>query len=231
MCRKKSERPIPWISHHTHAHFKEYPKEDPIIKVTILVRVVTLITALIYVDLTWVCYKITPMDVVSVIKDFDEFLSSKKASFSGVVIGAGALALMGITTRGTKNIDILDPMLPEAMLLLAREFAQKQSKSKVAVLRDDWLNNGPRSLIDNLPKGWLERSQQIFSGKALTLFALGRPDFLKSKLFAYCDRVQDIADCIKMNPSQVELLETLDWVKSQDQNPQWPLTFNNVLRS
>jgi len=98
----------------------------------------------------WVCYIITPMDVVSVIQDFDDFLFSKNTSFSGIVIGGGALALMGITTRGTKDIDVL-----------------------------------------------------------------------KSKLFAYCDRGQDIADCIKMNPSQAELLEALDWVKNQDQNPQW----------
>lgn len=161
------------------------------------------------------------MDVISVIIAFDEFLASKGASFSGVVIGGGALALMGITTRGTKDIDVLDPVLPGSILLLAKEFAQQQSKRKTAALRDDWLNNGPRSLIDNLPKGWLERSQKIFSGKALTLLALGRPDFLKSKLFAYCDRGQDWDDCLKMNPSHDELVEALDWVKEQDQNPQW----------
>lgn len=161
------------------------------------------------------------MDVISVIKDFDEFLSSKKASFSGVVIGGGALALMGITTRGTKDIDVLDPIISDSILELAKEFASQQSKNNMAELRDDWLNNGPRSLIDNLPEGWMERSQQIFSGKALMLSALGRADFLKSKLFAYCDRGQDFDDCIKMNPSREELLEALSWVKVQDQNPHW----------
>lgn len=161
------------------------------------------------------------MEVISVIEAFDQFLFSKKTSFSGIIIGGGALALMGITTRGTKDIDVLEPVLSEPILQLAKEFAQQQRKNQIVELRDDWLNNGPRSLIDVLPYDWLQRSQSIFSGKALTLFALGRSDFLKSKLFAYCDRGQDIADCINMNPSHAELTDAQSWVNLQDQNPQW----------
>ncbi|MCG5055450.1 MAG: hypothetical protein KA712_20990 [Myxococcales bacterium] len=49
---------------------------------------------------------------------------------------------------------------------------------------DDWLNNGPMQLSDVLPTGWRERVQPIFQGQVLALSTLGRPDLLKSKLFA-----------------------------------------------
>lgn len=156
------------------------------------------------------------------IKVFDQFLHAKGESFSGVIVGAGALVLIGITTRNTKDIDVLDPMLPAHIQELADDFVKVQENFDIHGLKPNWLNNGPRSLLDVLPSDWPDRSQKIFSGKALTLFSLGRSDLLKTKLFAYCDRGRDIDDCIAINPAREELLEALDWVKNQDQNPGWP---------
>jgi len=84
------------------------------------------------------------------------------------------------------------------------------------------LNNGPSSLVDILPQGWEERLQESFQGEALVLHTLGRRDLLKTKLFAYCDRGTDLADCLAMQPSAVELEDALAWVVKQDGNELWP---------
>jgi hypothetical protein len=89
-------------------------------------------------------------------------------------------------------------------------------------LRDDWLNNGPRSLVRVLPKGWEQRLQPAFRGKALVLLCLGRDDLLRSKLFALCDRGIDLEDCIALGPTRGELAALMPWVEEQDLNPDWP---------
>jgi hypothetical protein len=110
----------------------------------------------------------------------------------------------------------------------AREFAAAR-RSEGDSLVDDWLNNGPSSLIANLPEGWERRSQRIFDGHALTLPALGRIDFLMSKLFALCDRGIDLSDCIALAPTSGELREILPWLERQDANPDWPAHVRAVL--
>lgn len=152
---------------------------------------------------------------------FDEYLSARKLEFEAVVIGGSALALLGVVSRETQDCDVLDPNIPEAVLGAARAFSQVVS-AQGDVLRKDWLNNGPEDLKRILPKGWKLRVVKIYSGKALCLHTLGRPDLLKSKLFAYCDRGQDFRDCIALTPSKEELHECLEWVALQDANPDWP---------
>ncbi|CAN5912349.1 hypothetical protein BH11MYX2_BH11MYX2_01270 [soil metagenome] len=48
------------------------------------------------------------------------------------------------------------------------------------------------------------------------LRTLGRPDLIKSKLFALCDRGTDWSDCIALAPSREELTEALPWLEIQD---------------
>jgi hypothetical protein len=153
----------------------------------------------------------------SVIKGFDEYLSDRGLTFQCVVIGGGALLLAGIIDRPTKDLDCLDPEIPEEILEAARTFAASRPE-----LWEHWLNNGPRSLIRDLPPDWSDHLETIFSGKSLTLLTLGRLDLLRSKLFAYCDRQQDIDDCIALAPSTEELKICLPWVQERDANPHWP---------
>lgn len=152
---------------------------------------------------------------------FDQYLFKWGKKFEAVVIGGGALSLMGIITRETQDIDILDPILPDEILKLSQDFAD-ENKNNNLILKKNWFNNGPESLRKNLPGGWQDRTECIYTGKALTFYALSRPDFLKTKLFAFCDREQDRADCLLLKPSKEELLQAMTWVKQQDQNPNWP---------
>lgn len=152
---------------------------------------------------------------------FDQYLADRGLEFEAVVIGGAALALLGIITRETQDCDVLDPNIPSAVAQAARDFGREASQ-KGEDLKRDWLNNGPASLKDVLPPGWQSRLEKLYVGKALLLHTLGRPDLLKSKLFAYCDRGQDIKDCIALAPSREELQSSLGWVKKQDMNPGWP---------
>ena len=156
-----------------------------------------------------------------ILSDFDKFLVKQNTSFSAIVIGGSALAVMGVISRETQDCDVLDPKIPDNIKKLSEEFADKKRKAG-EVLRDDWLNNGPASLTRDLPSGWRNRTQSIYTGEALTLHTLGRGDFLKSKLFAYCDRGTDLDDCIAMNPTKTELQSALPWLNLQDANPGWP---------
>ncbi len=155
------------------------------------------------------------------IEAFDLHLLGLGLSFEGVVIGGSALALLGVIQRPTRDFDILVPELTPEIAAAAREFARTQRKGGVDLM-DEWLNNGPTQLGDVLPPGWRERVQRIFEGRRLVLSTLGRPDLLKSKLFALCDRGTDLPDCIALAPTAEDLAECLPWLVSQDGNELWP---------
>lgn len=155
------------------------------------------------------------------IEAFDAYLVSAGLQLEAIVIGGSALALLGITSRQTRDFDIIAPELPEAIRAAAQVFATEQRRNGVDLI-DNWLNNGPSQLAELLPAGWRQRVQPAFSGVALTLHALGRADLLKAKLFALCDRGTDLPDCVALAPSKEELAEAAPWVTTQDGNPDWP---------
>jgi len=161
------------------------------------------------------------MNPTEIFNQFDVFIAARKQSFEAVVIGGAALACLGVITRETKDCDILDPIIPPEIEQAAHEFSLELA-SIGQDLKEDWLNNGPESLKKLLPKGWHSRLIPIYHGQALFLSTLGRDDLLKTKLFAYCDRGQDLHDCLALNPSSDELKDAIEWVMEQDTNPEWP---------
>jgi hypothetical protein len=54
------------------------------------------------------------------------------------------------------------------------------------------------------------------------LSTLGRPDLLKSKLFALCDRGTDLPDCLALAPTAEELADCVPWLEVRDGNELWP---------
>lgn len=155
------------------------------------------------------------------IEAFDAWLASRSLQLEAIVIGGSALALLGVTERQTRDVDILHPELPAEIVAAAQEFAV-HLRGQGVELADDWLNNGPMQLAEALPDGWRRRVHSIFEGAALRLTVLGRADLLKTKLFALCDRGTDLADCIVLAPAREELDEAELWLAEQDTNPMWP---------
>ena len=154
------------------------------------------------------------------IEAFDRYLADVGLSFDAIVIGGSALCLLGVTDRPTRDFDVLAPLLSAEVSSGARSFARAQRELNVD-LGDDWLNNGPMQLTEVLPSDWRIRVQPLFKGSALVLDTLGRPDLLKTKLFALCDRGTDLSDCLALEPTADELTEATPWLVVQDANPDW----------
>lgn len=154
-----------------------------------------------------------------IIVSFDSYLAERNLRFEAVVIGGAALIAMGVTSRLTKDIDCLDPVIPAAIKQAAQDFRTDNPSLR---LWENWLNNGPISLVDDIPELWRKRVITIFEGKAIVLRTLGRLDLLMTKLFALCDRQQDIDDCVALAPTAQELDQCLGWLYERDGNPYWP---------
>lgn len=168
------------------------------------------------------------MDPRQTLEAFDAFLELRGLHFEGIVVGGAALSLLGVIARATKDCDVLDPDIPPGIASAALAFAAARRRSG-EILRDDWLNNGPRSLTKDLPSGWRERVQPLFDGKSLRLRTLGRADFLRAKLFALCDRGLDIGDCIALAPTPEELHRLGPWLEERDANKLWPAHVRTTL--
>jgi hypothetical protein len=148
-------------------------------------------------------------------------LDARGLRLEAVVVGGSALALLGVITRQTRDVDIIAPELPEEIKEAAKAFAVQMHEHDVE-LAEDWFNNGPLQLGDVLPIGWQSRVQAVFQGRVLRLSTLGRADLLKAKLFALCDRGTDLADCIALSPTPEELNAAEPWLAAQDAHPEWP---------
>lgn len=155
------------------------------------------------------------------IQQFDQFLAQRSLHFHAVVIGGAALSILGVITRETQDVDVLDPDIPEAIIQASRDFARDNEIPETS-LKENWLNAGPESLRRYLPANWRLRLQPLFSGETIELQTLGRIDLIATKILAYCDRGTDLQDCLLLRPTKEELAEVVPWVSAYDSNPGWP---------
>lgn len=155
-------------------------------------------------------------DFRKILPQFDRFLCERTLRFEAVIIGGAAMQLLGLTSRVTKDCDVLIPTIPQELAEAAREFARTHE------LRSEWLNNGPESLIRDLPEGWQDLTVELYRGNNLILHTLGRLDLIRSKLFAFVDRGIDLEDLLQIKPSYEELERVAKWLKERDANPDWP---------
>ena len=160
---------------------------------------------------------------------FDHLLAERGLSLEAVLTGGAALALLGIINRETRDCDLLEPELTPELQEAAQQFAAEQC-DKGYFLQADWLNNGPAALVPLLPEGWRSRLQPVYQGKAVRLWALGRPELLLTKLWALCDRALDLGDCLALRPDPEELTWAEAWIAPQNLNPDWPRHVRSTLQ-
>lgn len=139
------------------------------------------------------------------------------------VIGGGALLLLGLIERPTKDLDVV-ARLEARRLVRAEPFPADlvQAVEDVASalgLPHDWLNPGPASLVDlGLPEGFLDRATVQHRG-ALTLRIAARTDQIGFKLYAAVDqgpRSKHFADLRRLDPRPEELAGAARWCVSHD---------------
>ena len=111
----------------------------------------------------------------------DELLKSGQ-QLELICCGGGAISLLGISSRHTRDIDVISPHLPAEFKSAAAQVATEQK------LPETWINNGPESLARDLKQGWEERCTEIYRGKNFKLLILGRSDLIATKLFTHSDR-------------------------------------------
>jgi hypothetical protein len=161
--------------------------------------------------------KLDPGIIQKLLTSLDEKLSQLGLDREIVTCGGGALLILGVIHRATRDLDVVAPKIDEELTRVAIEVANEFG------LDSKWLNNGPSSLSKDLEKGWEARTQDIFRGQALLVKALGRRDLLASKLYAFCDRdEQDLGDILGLKPAPSEVESLREWLLERDGSAYWP---------
>lgn len=150
-------------------------------------------------------------------------LAQRGLGYHLFAIGAGALSLLGLLDRPTKDIDIVGLVVGEEIIGVDRLPAPLQRAIEdvalVHGLPADWLNVGPRSLLDfGLPAGALARAVPRTWG-GLVLHLAHRSDQIAFKLYAAVDqgpRSRHFEDLVRLRPTPDELLTGARWARTQD---------------
>lgn len=156
------------------------------------------------------------MDIHQVLSELSTELEQQAGSWKLYICGGAALNLLGISSRQTADIDVLSPVLSEDLKSAANRVSEKLG------LQADWLNNGAVDLLNYFDSKWQDRSTLVFSTSNLSVYSLSRIDLLNSKVWAACDRMQDIPDVVAMKPTEEELSEAKEWVLKCDAAEIWP---------
>jgi hypothetical protein len=152
-------------------------------------------------------------------------------------VGGGALQLLGLITRPTRDIDIVGKVegqrvLPMVTLppALARAI---EDTARVFRISPQWVNTGPRSLLDlALPEGAIGRAHRRQWG-GLVLNIADRRDQIFFKLYAAADqgpRSKHFDDLRRLEPTYEELRDAAAWARTHDPSEGFETELRAALR-
>jgi hypothetical protein len=143
--------------------------------------------------------------------------------YSIVVVGGSALLALGLIARTTRDVDVLalldDDSLVSASPLPSGLLDAAQVVAADFGLPQDWLNDGPASLMDlGLPDGFLERARRRPYGDALEVLFASREDQIHFKLYAVVDQGagRHFTDLQALAPAKAELVQAARWTRTHD---------------
>lgn len=153
-----------------------------------------------------------------------------------VLIGGGALLLLGLIERPTQDLDIVSRVegerwvegepLPDGLAKAIAEVAT------TLALAPDWLNPGPSFLNEHgLPSGFSDRVL-IRRYQGLTIRLAARVDQITFKLLAAVNegpRSKHFRDLQRLAPSQEELLIGARWCQNHNTWPRFHDTLQQTL--
>ena len=156
------------------------------------------------------------MDTQAVFRALDAELTKQGLPRELIICGGAALIAMGVISRVTRDVDVLDPILDAELLEAAKRVG------KTLGLGEGWLNNGPRVLVKELPKDWEGRCTEVFRGSVLQIRSIGRTDLICTKLYAAACRTDDVPDLVRLKPTAAELKSAEAWALERDGSEIWP---------
>lgn len=166
-----------------------------------------------------------------------QLLAERGLRYELVAIGGGALQLLGLITRPTRDIDVVAlvesaTLVPVAALPVPLERAVEDT-ARLLRLPPAWFNTGPRSLLElGLPDGLLERTHRRDWG-GLTLHIVDRRDQVFFKLYAAVDqgpRSKHFEDLRRLAPTPDELRAAAAWARTHDPSAGFEKELHGLLR-
>jgi hypothetical protein len=166
-----------------------------------------------------------------------QLLAERGLRYELLAIGGGALQLLGLIARPTRDIDVValvddGSLLPVAELPPPLQQAVEDT-AKVLRLPSEWFNPGPRSLMDlGLPNGVLARAHRREWG-GLILHIADRSDQIFFKLYAAVDqgpRSKHFDDLRSLEPSVDELRAAAAWAQTHDPSEGFANELRGALR-
>ena len=152
-------------------------------------------------------------------------LRARSLHFDVVVIGGSALLLKGVTSRPTRDLDVMaivergeyrkaEPMPPELQ-------AAVRDVGETLGIGSEWLNGKASGLLDfELPEGFRERTETRRYG-ALTIRIADRLDLICLKLDATVSEGPDsrhFGDLQALKPTESELVGAAHWLTTRVDN-------------
>jgi hypothetical protein len=166
-----------------------------------------------------------------------QLLAERGLRYELFAIGGGALHLLGLITRPTRDIDVVGLVRDKQLVPVESlpEPLQRAVADTAALFRlsPEWFNAGPRALVEfGLPKGALERAHRRAWG-GLVLHIADRRDQICFKLYAAVDqgpRSKHFDDLGRLAPTTDELLEAAAWARTHDPSEGFRRELQGALR-
>ncbi len=167
-----------------------------------------------------------------------EVLHARELTYELILVGGGNLLIRGVITRPTRDADIVAQIedgrirtidvLPDALRQAVEDVARTYG------LRRDWLNLGPRSLLElGLPEGFQGRLERIDYG-ALAVWFAGRYDLVCFKLYAAADHwpsaSRHLQDLEALSPTREDLDAAARWARTHDPSAAFSGLLDGVLQ-
>lgn len=167
-----------------------------------------------------------------------DLLKARGEEHDLAVVGGGALLILGLIERPTKDLDVVAQIqlekwsraepFPKGLAEAVRDVARALG------LANDWLNPGPTDLLElGLPAGFAQRAVVHRYG-SLTIRFASRQDQIAFKLYATVDQgpnSKHFADLRRLEPTAGELLEGARWTRTHDPSEGFHWMLSRALRA
>lgn len=166
-----------------------------------------------------------------------QLLTERGQHFELLAAGGGALQLLGLISRPTKDVDVIAMVADGQLAAITTlpEPLQRAIEDTAVLFRlpADWVNAGPRHLMHfGVPEGVLERAHRRVWG-GLVLYMADRRDQIFFKLYATVDqgpRSKHFDDLRRLDPTRDELRAAAEWARTHDPSEAFDQQLRAALR-